>query len=210
MKNWIFGIMLALLYAGHAHAVSIVFPPSFDGMPVTKEMVQTIPGKDGAVLVALKISVPPNANPMQGFREDMWSSKQLRADKHLASLPSGLTPAQQYAALFCLINQGELGFACKNSKEILTATTKKPWLIPIVVLPEKAVGQFTTFLLKGPIQVPEARVAVATEGSTAPTTGVGALLPWSDDSGVGIRTAPLEMEWYEGTPPSRSAQAKTR
>jgi hypothetical protein len=187
MKNWFIVITLTLLSVG-AEAASIRLPAIFAGLTVTKDMVKTIPGKDGATLVAIRVTVPPSAppttSPMDGYREDMWSSGQLRAGNHLVGSPLKLTSEQAYKTLFCLVNKDELGFQCKSTAEIMSAPRTKPWWIPVVVLPQAEVGRFTTMLTSGPIpasvtQAPQAQRYLGV-APPPPMPNPGTLIPWSD------------------------------
>jgi hypothetical protein len=205
MKNWFIAITLVLLCAGQVHAAQFKLPAIFDGITVTPDMVKTIPAKDGKALVAIRVTVPPNApataSPMDGYREDMWSSGQLQ------SLGT-MTPEQSYKTLFCLVNKNELGFVCKNTAEVMSASKTKPWWIPVVVIPQAEVPKLTTMLTSGPIPPSVTRVAAAAgAGQMQRTPEPGALIPWSDAPGAAMSTAPPSMEWYEGAPPAHTARS---
>jgi hypothetical protein len=200
MKYWIFTIVLALLFAGQANAENqLRLPPIFDGMSITPSdilitpmpvLMKTIPGGnawakslpegESLVLVGLKITVPPQApsgtSPMDGYRQDMWSSDQPQ----LFSITK-LTGEQSYKVYFCLLNKKDLGFACNQStSEIMAAPRHKPWWIPVLILPQRDVAGLTALLTSGPIPASVTRVAGMNVQPQQSMTDPGILIPWSD------------------------------
>ena len=197
MKYWLV-TFLSLLWATCAVAGAPIFPPAFEGLVVSKDSVHMIETSKGWVLVSIQVDPPEDAKPLDGYREDMWTSGQLNYGK-IGSI-TGLTPEQAYLTTFCFINKAALGLQCKNTQEVRTASTNVPWLIPVAVVAKEEAQKFTELVTRGPIPASLTRVAGTVRSPQNNQVPLGSMIPWSD-GGVPKVVAPPEMEWYSGPIP---------